>query len=511
MTTRLPVVALSLLLSLPLAAQSAAELRDQGIAAFEHGQTSEAIGLFQQLTKLAPSGENFSYLATAELRGDRLQPAIADFEHALHLGYGPGSVHYNLGMAYLQAHQAADGIRHLRQAVALEPHSQPMRYTLGVALLEAGQPVQALPYLDPRDEAHADATQWANYIRAQLEAHQEKAALASIDAVTGLRPDDLPLAVTLARLCLQNGQAQKARYLLENASELAPQDPEIPLLLAQASVAAGEAVEALAVLKNIPPASGRPGEWHALRGQALAMSGKFPEALSELAAARSADPANLDYLLSEARIEQEAGKYPESITLLNQARLSYPKTAAIPYRIAVAEFLLKRYELAEKECANALRLSPDDHPAWFLMGIARLDAHDFSGARTNLERAVALDGGSSLYRTELGIATLKTGDAADAREQLNLALKLAPKSPNAYYWRAMALDQLHEPRQAIADLETAVAIEPDYANAFYELARLYRATGQDGKAKAALARNQALKSQHLNQDQQRLLKQLPQD
>src|SRR5579872_490300 len=110
-------------------------------------------------------------------------------------------------------------------------------------------------------------------------------------------------------------------------------------------------------------------------------------------------------------------------------------------------------------------MAPGDAAAWFLQGIIRLDAHAFSEARDSLKRAVALDRRSALYRTELGIALLKGGDAPQAREQLNAALRIDSKSPNAYYWRAMALEQMREPRPAITDLETAVALEPDYADA----------------------------------------------
>lgn len=494
--------------TLPAQAQSATELRAQGIAAFSQGHASQAIQLFRRLVGIAPTGENFSYLATAELRGQQLRPAIADFEKAVHLGYGSGSVHYNLGIAYLREHEAAAGIRHLRRAVELEPQAATIRYTLGVALLDAGQARQALPYLDPRHEKNVDPSQWANFVRAEFEATETKAALDSIDTATGLRPNDLPLAVTLARLCLQHGQAQKARYLLENASALAPQDADISLLLAHASLAAGEPIEAIAVLKNVPSTHGEPGEWHALHSQALARTGKLDEARTEIEEARRAAPGNADFLLADARILQQLGKYADSIPLLEQAQKVHPRLAAIPYRIAVADFLLRRYEPAKQQCAAALTIAPGDAAAWFLQGIVHLDAHEFPDARSSLERAVQLDQRSALYRTELGIALLKMGDAAHANEQLNQALRIAPKSPNAYYWRAMALEQMQKPRSAIADLETAVALEPDYADAFYELAQLYHATGQSEKAAAALARNQALKAQRLHRDRQRLLQQI---
>jgi tetratricopeptide (TPR) repeat protein len=245
-----------------------------------------------------------------------------------------------------------------------------------------------------------------------------------------------------------------------------------------------------------------------LHSQALARTGKLDEARAEIEEARRVAPDNADFLLADARILQQSGQYAASITLLEQARKTHPRLAAIPYRIAIADFLLRRYEPARQQCAAALAIAPDDAAAWFLQGIVHLDAHEFPEARSSLERAVQLDQRSALYRTELGIALLKTGGAEPANEQLNQALRLAPKNPSAYYWRAMTLEQMQRPRPAIADLETAVALEPDYADAFYELARLYHAAGQPQKAAAALARNQALKAQRLHRDRQRLLQQI---
>jgi Flp pilus assembly protein TadD len=49
-----------------------------------------------------------------------------------------------------------------------------------------------------------------------------------------------------------------------------------------------------------------------------------------------------------------------------------------------------------------------------------------------------------------------------------------------------------ERQKAIADLETAVALQPHYRKAYTELARLYAVDGQREKAAAALAKEKTL-------------------
>jgi hypothetical protein len=63
------------------------------------------------------------------------------------------------------------------------------------------------------------------------------------------------------------------------------------------------------------------------------------------------------------------------------------------------------------------------------------------------------------------------------------------------------------PKRAIADLETAVALQPHYRKAYTELARLYAADGQREKAVAASAKERA--EVHRDEDEnERMLQQV---
>src|SRR5208337_1655646 len=109
------------LAAMNLLGQSSEDLKQKGIKAFEAGQFAAAEATFKLLVQQDPSGENYSYEAVAELRTREVQAAIAHFQRAIELGYAPGSVHYNLGLALLRLLKTRAGIRELKLAAAQEP------------------------------------------------------------------------------------------------------------------------------------------------------------------------------------------------------------------------------------------------------------------------------------------------------------------------------------------------------------------------------------------------------
>src|SRR5208337_3992845 len=413
-----PALPLLLLLSLtppPAWSQSAQDLRERGIEAFQRGDAEVAVREFRQLVEQQASGENFSYLATAEFVAGDLPRAIEHFQRAIRLGYDTGSVHYNLGLAYQKLEQREAGIRELKAAAEREPGSMQVKYALGLALLEAGRPHAALPYLgEASASAPRDGAMAANLVRARFEAGQATEALRAVDQAIRTNREDPVAAATLGRICLEHGQAQEARHLLENASEALPQDTGIKFLLARVSLAAGEPGEVLYALKGVDANAGAPGERDFLLSRALALADRLPEAAAEIAAAVRADPKNVDYLLTSAWIAQLEDEYDRSIATLSEARKLDPARASVPYRMAVTYFLMMRYRDAAAQCEEALLLAPRSDPAYFLLGIAKLDDHDFAGAQAALRRAVELNGRAPLYRYQLGITLSKVGQIPEA-------------------------------------------------------------------------------------------------
>jgi tetratricopeptide (TPR) repeat protein len=484
----------STLAAISLPGQTPEELKQEGIKAFEAGQFAAAQQTFKLLVQRDPSGENYSYEAVAELRAGEVQAAIAHFQRAIELGYAPGSVHYNLGLALLRLQKTRAGISELKLAAAQEPGKAEVEYSLGVALLEAGEPGSALPYLrkslarSPRDPAIQ-----ANIVRANFESGDTGAALQAIDKAVAAFPQNAALEVSLARICLAHRQGQMAVTLLESAGKLLPNEPEIRLLLARAYVLAEKPREAADALKSVPPEAGAPGEWPHLMAQALAQLGNLKEARAQVSSAIEADPHNTTYLSTSAWIDQLDLQYQQSIETLKHARELEPRRASIPYHMAIGYYYTQRYAQAAEQCQEAVGLAPNYDPAYFLMGISKIEIHDLDGAQAALKRAVELKSASPLYHYELGEALLKAARINESKREFSRTLELDPKFAGAYYWRARALKQEGDLSGALRDMEAAVAIDPGLTLAYHELWQLYKSTGQPEKAAASLAKGEELR------------------
>jgi tetratricopeptide (TPR) repeat protein len=503
---------LAIFLSLALGtgdAQSNQQLLDEGLGALRASDFTRAQQTFALLVKHDPSGTNFGYLAIAEASSGNVDEAIVHFQQAIRLGNSSPRIHYNLGIAYLQKHQSPAAIRELKQAVAKDPEFVPAQHALGVALVDLGQPKEAIPYFQSeRSRSPKDPEVWANLVQAQLAAGLTEAALRSADEAVEAIPNNTRLTVLLANLCLDYQQPQKARYLLENASEFASQDNNIKLLLAKASLAAGEPVEALAVLKDLPPGAGKKSEVSFLRGVALGRVGNYQEAATQLSAAIAAEPENADYLITYAWLQQLEANYREALTTLDKARKLKTQSPVIPYASAVSYFLLNQDAEAVKSCEEAARLAPRYSPTYLLLGIVKMKQGDFHAAAAALRQGVALQPKMQFFHRELGVALFKTGELAQSKKELDEALSLDPKDARTYYWQAQLLEHNGQRQQAIADLETAVLLQPTLAVAYGKLAELYQAAGEAQKAEQALAKHHALSDTEADEDRGLFLQQL---
>jgi tetratricopeptide (TPR) repeat protein len=323
-------------------------------------------------------------------------------------------------------------------------------------------------------------------VSAQFAAGDSTKAVASTRNAVENFPDDGRLDVTLATTCIHYRAVQRARELLEDANESMPHNPEVALLLAKASLLAGEPVEARAVLQGMAPADRKSTEWLLLMGETRALLGELKPAEADLGLALSHAPRDPECLATYAWLQNLQGQYEAAITTLAKARSLLPRAAWVPYRMAVSYLFLGKLEQAENACQQALRLDPTYSPAYMLRGMVKIKEKHYEDARIDFSKAVDLAPETPFYHRQLGIALYDSGKVALASQQFDLALQGDPKDATGYYWRAKSLQAQGEKEKAIADLNAAIQLEPDYSDAYTDLARIYSATGQASRAAEVL-------------------------
>ncbi len=121
---------------------------------------------------------------------------------------------------------------------------------------------------------------------------------------------------------------------------------------------------------------------------------------------------------------------------------------------------------------------------------------DPKSAIAPFEQAVAIKPGFAVAQVNLGTALLESGKNVEAAEHLDRALKLLGRTPEAaqpHYLRAKIFSAENQPQKAAAQLQEAVAIRPDFAEAWSDLGEARRLTLDDAGAVAAFERAVSLR------------------
>ncbi len=194
---------------------------------------------------------------------------------------------------------------------------------------------------------------------------------------------------------------------------------------------------------------------------ALLATNQRPKAIRLLYGIVKTDPANADARLLLGSILQEEGDSAASIAQLTEAVKLIPNSA---------------------EAHNAL-------------GEAFKAAGDPQHARAPFEKAIALDRKFAQPHVNLGLILLDAGELNPAAAHLDRAIALLGSVPDAaypHYLRAKVSTNLNDVPAARNHLNQAVALRPDFAEAWSDLGDALKTLRDDAGALAAFERAVAL-------------------
>jgi len=166
------------------------------------------------------------------------------------------------------------------------------------------------------------------------------------------------------------------------------------------------------------------------------------------------------------------GKRAEAIQLLHQITGNDPNNADA--RLLLGSLLMEQGAKAESigELSTAVRLRPRSEEAENALGEAQNKFGDMAAARTAFEKALALKPDYGIAHLNLGQVLLAEGDVAGAGKHLDRAIALLDSSDDAadaHYMRAKAYTVENQTEAAAKELEQAVRIRPNFAEAWSDL------------------------------------------
>ncbi|MGH9404040.1 MAG: tetratricopeptide repeat protein [Terriglobia bacterium] len=166
------------------------------------------------------------------------------------------------------------------------------------------------------------------------------------------------------------------------------------------------------------------------------------------------------------------GRRPEAVHLLYEIIKAHPSDADA--RLLLGSVLMEEGERSESiaQLSEAVRLRPNSAEAQNALGEAFNAFGDSKAALDPFEKAVALNPRLARAQVNLGLVLLKSGEYSPAEPHLDRAIQLLGQSSDAAYpryLRAKIYTERGEVKRAETDLEQAVSLEPNFAEAWSDL------------------------------------------
>ncbi len=215
----------------------------------------------------------------------------------------------------------------------------------------------------------------------------------------------------------------------------------------------------------------------AMAARSLFEAGRRREAIDEARAVIEARGNISTAYLNLAYFLKEEGRPAEAAAVLRRGFEALPANYYV-----FLEYVTCLYETGDFD--GAIAAFEGRRPAqvefdplvWNYAGLARLKKGDATRARESFERALAIDGDSSLSWYNLGNldyflfqATGDRGRLEAASAGLRKAVALDPSNGPAHYVLGVTLYQLEDFPAAVASLESALAVDPGIGEALYYL------------------------------------------
>lgn len=213
--------------------------------------------------------------------------------------------------------------------------------------------------------------------------------------------------------------------------------------------------------------------------------GRIAQAAERLAAVHLAQPENTQATELLADCYLQLGKNKRVVELLQPVAAKSPESLDVAYLLGTA--LIRDNRVAEGQVLvdRILRVG-DSAEARLLMGMTKMAALDFAGARGDLEKAVALNPKLPDVYSYYGFALMSTGDTSAAAAAYGKELENNPNDFNANLYMGVLEKQDEKFDPALKHFERALELRPGDAGVRYQIATADLAVGKIERARAEL-------------------------
>jgi serine/threonine-protein kinase len=487
-----------------------AALNNLGNVLKEQGKPDEAMDAYRKGIGWDPQAA-FCYNGLGNVldaQGKR-DEAIVAYRKAAELDPKEAAHHANLGTVLRKQKKLDEAVAEYGKAVRLDPKDANAQYGLGTALFDLDKLDAAIVCfrktieLDPK---HADAHDNLGRIL-YLNNKLSEATIACRKAIE-LKPNNAEAHRTLGITLAEQNQFDEAATALHRSIELEPKRAigyfYIGNLLAKQNKME-EAIVAYRTAIELEPKSGLP--FNNL-GNALRAQGRHDEATAAYRRAIEFDPKNADAYLNLGTGLTDQKKLDEAVDAYRKAIELNPKHEASYNNLGVTLKVQGKVDEAIAAYRKAIELNPTSADAYYNLGIVLRSQKRLDEAVAAYRKAIELEPGDSDISRNLGALLHEQGKIGEANAAfrdavennpndasayrnlgaflcctlkdhggavswLRKAIELNSKDAQAYVSLGCALSHDGKVREAIAEYEKGLAVDPDLAGAHNDLAWLF--------------------------------------
>ncbi|MGA9670018.1 MAG: tetratricopeptide repeat protein [Terracidiphilus sp.] len=411
---------------------------------------------FAGAVKLQPDSGFLNYMWGLSLysAGD-IQASLAPLRRAADLNPVDARPHLVLGSAFDRVSRTADAEREWRIALAIDPNSAAALDGLSSDLLSDKDYTGTIALLEqPAHQAQRTTQQSLNLGMAYAKTLQLHEAMKVLRDGLGAAPDPLSLANELAVVFMLLERPEEAENVLSAALDRHPGDFDTQVLYLRVLVS-------------------RHSEKAQQLGQKL----------------MSAAPRNWEVLYLNAQMEMRDGDLAQARSHLEQSVALKPDYFQSHTTLANILFSLKDFPGAKAQLEEAIDLGDKEPAVQYELAKVLQSLGDTVQAQEKMQtyqamRKAEADQALAVGKIELGDRALAAGDAPQAIALYREALADDPSEARVAYKLSRALDKTNDLVNEKAELQRAIELNPNLAEAQNQLGYLSGKAGDLAQAES---------------------------
>lgn len=501
----------------PAQAQQAKQFVDQGLAAFDRGDTNAARDAFEKALSVKKDEVTaHTYLGIIADRAGDLKEAELHFAAAVKADPNRASARNNYGAILVRTGRPSLAAVEFEKSLKLDPdqlnalvnlaqirfaggttddlRSSAELFKRALAIKPDVEVARALTVISLRLKDHSAASTY----------YQSYAA--ALAAESGTPAHAQAARAELGAALYEAGLLKEAETELNAAVSLNAADADSVVRLARVYLARKEIPAAGRTLEAAVARGNDPAPVYALLAEVYEQSGHVENAIPAMRLAIQREPQSEKYRFAYAVLLTNSNAPGAAVIRLEESLKSFPSSSRLWFALGFANFRLDKNEEAERALRKAIELDPKFAPALAYLGLIRARTGAYAEAISNYESALRADPTLAVVHHLIADSMLKqtNADARIIEKHLRQSVEMDP----AFIPARLSLGKLFMRAQhwadAVSEFEQVVKLDPNVPEAYYQLGLAYGRLRQTAEAQTAMATFKRLSDAEKKKDDEEL-------